>query len=404
MKGEPAGNSTLAGRLMHAGKLMLVGIKSLPTRISLPTGIHLPTEVLLPALFTFVLSALLVAQSSPKAGMLEQEGARALAAGEWQAAADAYREALVLDPKNPVAHLGAGVAAVQQRRDAEARAQFEQALALDPRMTRARAQLAQVMRREGDLQGAIREYETVVTEVPGDAGARETLDRWKREFDLHERMRLAVGDHFTVSFEGPEDARLAEQALSSLDRAFWRVCDVFATYPVDSIRVVRYTTEQFRDVTRSPQWAAGAYDGTIRVPMRGALDNDKELDRVLSHEFVHALVRTMATSGVPTWLNEGLAAALESDNLAWAETRVGKARSVPTLGDLQTTFGKLNGDQAQVAYATSAIAAQRLIDAAGGAAIANLLRDLGAGQDFETAFLHRIQRSFAEFQSSLSQR
>ena len=34
----------------------------------------------------------------------------------------------------------------------------------------------------------------------------------------------------------------------------------------------------------------GAYDGTIRVPMRGALDDAKELDRVLAHEGGAALV------------------------------------------------------------------------------------------------------------------
>jgi hypothetical protein len=335
--------------------------------------------------------------------MLEQEGARALEAGQAQAAADAYREAIALEPKNARLRLGAGVAAVLQRRDADARAHFEQALALDPKLTRARALLAQVLRRSGDLQGAIREYEIVVAEVPSDAGAQDTLARWKREFDLHERMRLAVGDHFTVSFEGPADAKLADEALSSLDRAFWRVCDVFSAYPVDSIRVVLYSSEQFRDVTRSPQWAAAAYDGTIRVPMRGALDNQKELDRVLAHEFVHALIRTLASRGVPTWLNEGLASALESDSLAWAQTRVQKARAVPTLADLQTTFGRLDGEQAQVAYAASAIAARRLLDESSGAAVANLLRDLGQGVEFEEAFLHRIQRSFADFQATLSQ-
>ncbi len=366
-------------------------------------GGSLPISIALPAAIALFVCAQVWAQSSPKAGMLEQQGARALEAGQAQGAADAYREAIALDPKNARLRLGAGVAAVLLRRDDEARVLFDEALALDPQMTRARAQLGQLLRRTGDLQGAIREYETVVAEVPDDAGARETLDRWKREFDLHERMRVAVGDHFTVSFEGPQDAKLADEALASLERAFWRVCGVFTAYPVDSIRVVLYSTEQFRDVTRSPQWAAAAYDGTIRVPMRGALGKQKELDRVLAHEFVHALIRTLAMHGVPTWLNEGLASALESQDLAWAQTRVQTARVVPTLADLQTTFGGLNGEQAQVAYAVSAIAAERLLSESGGAATANLLRDLGEGQDFEAAFLHRIQRSFADFQAALSQ-
>ena len=136
---------------------------------------------------------------------------------------------------------------------------------------------------------------------------------------------LAVGDHFTVSFEGPEDAALAAEALAALDRAYWRICDVLSAYPPASVPVVLYSGEQFRDITRAPPWAAGAYDGIIRVPVRGALENPAELNRVLAHEFVHALVRSIAPRAVPTWLNEGLATALESGGVEWAEARLRKA-------------------------------------------------------------------------------
>ncbi len=348
-----------------------------------------------------LLSGSAFAQSSPKAGILEQDGFAAIKAGRAQDAADAFKAAITLDPKNARLHLGAGLAAFLQRRDADAKAALEQALALDPKFTRARAHLGQVLRRQQDFQGAINLYETVVAEWPDDPGARDTLDRWKRELDLHDRMRLAVGDHFTVSFEGPEDAGMASQALEALDRAFWRICAVFGAFPPKSVPVVLYSGEQFRDITRSPSWAAGAYDGTIRVPMRGALEKGEELDRVLAHEFAHALIRSLATRNIPTWLNEGLASVLESDDLGWAQERVGKASSVPSLTVLAGPFAKLSGNDAQVAYASSSLAARRLLDEAGGAAIANLLRDLGEGIDFDTAFLHRIQRSFADFQASL---
>ena len=144
-------------------------------------------------------------------------------------------------------------------------------------------------------------------------------------------MRLEVGDFFTVSFEGPEDAELAAQALESLNRAYWRICDVFGTFPPKSVPVVLYTREQFRDVTRSPQWAAAAYDGIIRVPMRGAGEKGEDLDRVLAHEFAHALIRSLATRNLPTWLNEGLASVLESDDLGWANRTVAKVGKMPSL-------------------------------------------------------------------------
>ena len=101
---------------------------------------------------------------------------------------------------------------------------------------------------------------------------------------------------------------------------------------------------------------------------------------------------------MPAWLNEGLATALESGDLGWAERQVaGQSKPVP-LAALQSGFGRFSGDQAKLAYATSALAARRLLEEAGGFAVANLLRDLGDGVDFEAAFLHRIQRPFSEFQ------
>jgi hypothetical protein len=164
---------------------------------------------------------------------------------------------------------------------------------------------------------------------------------------------------------------------------------------------VLYTREQFRDITRSPQWAAAAYDGIIRVPMRGAGEKAEDLDRVLAHEFSHALIRSLATRNLPTWLNEGLASVLESDDLDWANRTVANVGRMPPLQRLAAPFAKLSGDEAQFAYAASAVAARKLLDEAGGVAIANLLRDLGEGIDFEAAFLHRIQKSLADFEASL---
>ena len=342
-------------------------------------------------------------QGSPRVGMLEQDGWAAMKAGRPQAAAEAFREAIRLEPKNAMLRLGAGVAELQLRHETEAKAHFEAALVLDPSLTLARAQLAQVIRRQGDLNEAIRQYEIVAAEAATDPGVRDTLERWKRERELHQRMRLEVGDFFTVSYEGAADAAMAAQALESLNKAYWRISDVFGTFPTKSVQVVLYTGEQFEDVTRSPKWAAAAFDGIIRVPMRGANEQGEDLDRVLAHEFTHALVRSLATRGLPTWLNEGLASVLEGDTLDWATDRVARLDQWPQLSVLSGPFGRLSGGDAQVAYAVSAIAAKRLLDEAGGIAIANLLRDLGDGADFEAAFLHRIQKTLADFEAGLHQ-
>ena len=276
-----------------------------------------------------VLQHPLAAQIDPRTALLERAGFDALNRGQARVAAETFREAIAADPKNAMLHLGAAMAAVLERRDRDAKDELERALALDKTLTGARVLLGQVQYRMGDRTGAMRTYETVVAEVPDNTEARATLARWRREAELHDRMQQAVGSHFTVSFEGPAEAALAAAALESLDKAYWRIGELLGTYPSDPIGVVLYTTEQFRDVTRSPTWAAGAYDGTIRVPMRGALDNPAELDRVLAHEFTHALVRTLATRGVPAWLNEGLAAALERAGGDPASIAVSSGTPVP---------------------------------------------------------------------------
>jgi tetratricopeptide (TPR) repeat protein len=360
--------------------------------------IRFVTRFVIIAALPFLSAVALCAQVDPRTALLERAGWDAIAAGQSHAAAEAFREALAADPKNARLFLGAGMAAALERRDSDARDAFERSLALDPKLVLARAPLGQILYRMGDLGAAIRTYEKLLDDMPEDRDAQATLERWRRELDLHDRMRQAVGSHFTVSFEGPAEAALAAQALESLDAAYWRIGQLLGAYPSDPIPVVLYTSEQFHDITRSPSWAAGAYDGIIRVPMRGAIENVKELDRVLAHEYTHALIRTLAARGVPAWLNEGLATALESDDVEWAQKTVQRAGSGVSLRHLQSGFGRFAGAQAQLAYATSALAVRRLLDEAGGFALANLLRDLGSGVEFESAFAHRTQHSFANFQ------
>ena len=142
------------------------------------------------------------------------------------------------------------------------------------------------------------------------------LEAWRKEAALHSGFGRKLGDHFTVLFEGPAEAQLAERAVAILEAAYWRIGTALYTYPTDVITVVLYTREQFRDITQSPEWAGGAFDGRIRMPVQGALQNLPEFERVLSHEFTHALVRSLAPRGVPYWLDEGLAVQFEGSDLA----------------------------------------------------------------------------------------
>ena len=154
------------------------------------------------------------------------------------------------------------------------------------------------------------------------------------------------------------DQALARRAVEILEATYRRIGDALQFYPTQSVEVVLYTSQQFRDITRSPSWAGGVYDGRIRVPVRGALEQPGDLERVLAHEYVHALVAGVASRGVPAWVDEGLAMVLEPSSLVGAQRIVASVRRRPRLSELHAGFGNLPDAQATIAYAESALAAR----------------------------------------------
>ena len=161
----------------------------------------------------FLLCAAPTAQIDPRSALIERAAWTALNAGQAHAAAEGFREALEADPKNPRLHLGAGMAASLERRDADARDEFERALALDPRLTPARAMLGQIQYRMGERELA----RPHVRDAGRDGARRRRCARHARALAAGGRPArshgAAVGSHFTVSFEGPAESEVAAEAL-----------------------------------------------------------------------------------------------------------------------------------------------------------------------------------------------
>ena len=137
--------------------------------------------------------------------------------------------------------------------------------------------------------------------------------------------------------------------------------------------------------------------------MRGALEQAPgELDRVLTHELTHEMIRAIAPRGVPTWLNEGLAVMFEPEGTQWADQVLRTSNARIPLGDLAGSFDKLSSNQARTAYAESADAAHRLFDQVGGASIVALLQDIARGIPLSEAFEHRMLTPYDSFAASFS--
>jgi tetratricopeptide (TPR) repeat protein len=354
-------------------------------------------------LLILLLSLTSAPSAQRSAAQLSKQGWDALDAGRIQDAASAFEEALRVSPQKAPTLLGAGVAAHLLGREDEARRLLVDALRLDPSLTAASLLLGNVIYQAGDVDGAIDIYQQALIRAPGHPRLARQLEAWRKEAALHSGFGRKLGDHFTVLFEGPAESALADRAVEILERAYWRIGTALYTYPTDVITVVLYTREQFRDITQSPDWAGGAFDGRIRVPVQGALESREPFERVLSHEFTHALVRSLAARGVPFWLDEGLAVCFEGSDVSRKAQQVRDARTRLPLARLERSFEGLPAADAALAYAESAVAVRALLDRAGTAAVVSLLEDLGRGVPLAQAFEKDILVSYSEFQKSVQE-
>lgn len=328
---------------------------------------------------------------------LADTGDRALGEKRYADALEAFSAAVQLAPGEASLRAGAGVAAFMLGDTKAAQQWLEGALKLRPDYTDASLVLGLAYYRAGDLQQAIDTYEQALRHAPGHKELTSQLERWTSEAALQNRFYQAQGAHFTVLFEGPADDALARAVVEMLEQAYFRLGSTFQTYPSDPITVVLYTKEQFRDVTRSPAWAGGAYDGRIKVPVLNAAGRMEELRRVVEHEYVHALVWNVGGASVPTWLNEGLATALEPGGQDWAAETLARSRRRLPAAQLADGFGRLGSDDARLAYAQSAAAVKHLMDLRGSYAVVTLLQALRRGLPFETAFQQAVFMRYEDF-------
>ena len=345
-----------------------------------------------------------VAQGIPgtRAYVERQKGWEAISDGRRQDAADAFALALDAEPRDPWTHLGAGVAAYLLGQQTVAQHELERALEIAPSLTDASLLLGHILYRASDIAGAIGVYESALPYAPGREILVTRLDALRREAAVHSTFLESHGTHFTVLFEGAADAQLASRVSDILEAAYWQVSTALAIYPERTITVVLYTQEQFRDITRSPQWAAAAYDGRIRIPVGGADADPGELERVIIHEFTHALVQSLTPLGVPMWLHEGLAVMFEPNGDAWIDEQLASAPALMPMERLADSFRDLSGDDARLAYAQSAAIVRALFDSGGPLTVGAVLQDIARGDTFATAFEQRMFMSYDTFLSSLA--
>ena len=308
----------------------------------------------------------------------------ALERGDASTAAAVFRAELERRPHDPILHYGSGYAAIAQGRMDAAIASLKRAVQYNPRFLQAFVLLAHVAYRQSDLPLALNALEKAAALAPGDRKLAAQLAQWQKESSLHQSFQTQAGVRFNVLFEGPRQKTLSDRISATLESAYWSIGQALSIYPGAPLDVIIYSREQFRDITRAPAWAGGGYDGRIRIPASGALRTPQALDRVVTHEYVHAVIRHAAPTGVPAWINEGLASYLESSDKSWTARVLRRTEGRIPLEDLVQGFGGMDSAAANLAYAESHVAGQLLCERLG-TSVGPFLQMLGSGHTVDQA-------------------
>ncbi len=350
----------------------------------------------------------------PDNAVLRHNMAAATAALGWDAISNRdpdeairqFRAAIDYDRTEASLYAGLGAAYQLRRESSRAIESFRAAVALDPTRGELYETLADLLYQRNQLGDAIALLTSAMQRVREPDRLSPLLAKMTREQSLQNRFLQAGTRHFLLQFDGGENREMAYLILDILELAYRDVGQAFGLFPDEEITVILYNNEQFRDVTQTPSWTNGVYDGKIRLPAGGAAPDRAIMARILYHEYTHVIVHELSESRAPTWLNEGLAVYFEglaSGNLPGSQEAARSLARLPAgtlipLTTLHGSFLKFSSDQAAIAYTESLSATQYLINRYGLPRVKELLQQLSASRPFERTFEAVFFLPYPEFQ------
>lgn len=333
-------------------------------------------------------------------------GQRELRAGNLQAARDYLERAVDTLSEEASFHLLLAVVFIRLGDLYLARGAAEEALERSDDHPQALEILGDILYQEGSIGRALRKWETAL-EQPGAPASRlrGKIARAEKEWDAEGAFDEDVSVHFTMQYDGPVPGDMARAILDRMEEAYEMLGEELGHYPRGDIPVILYSKVLFSEITKSPMWVAGTFDGKIRVPV-GGLTGEHDIVRlnsILTHELTHAFLRSMVPRRLPLWFEEGLAKHFEGIPTERASSFIERMSATPPV-----TFTALNlglrghGASVEISYLSAMLAVRYLIEEEGFWTVRQILETVGEGQSFEKAFLDETRMEVGEFEEKWS--
>lgn len=212
---------------------------------------------------------------------------------------------------------------------------FVDAINFDETNSSAYAFLGNINYYTQQLQKALVCFEHALQNDPDLDYAKERIEAIKKEIKVEDKLAGAEDSIFKILYNA-EDRNLNLNSIkTSLWNAYYDLGTIFQYYPRHTIVVIIYPPEEFKTIRDAPNWVAGIYDGKIRIPYPEGIEM-AEVEKIIRHEYTHAIIHEITGGKCVNWLNEGLARIMEY--------RTYGAENKPNYSELKKAFtqGALN--------------------------------------------------------------
>ena len=316
------------------------------------------------------------------------QGYRHLQGKAYEQSIQSFKEALKVSDQSPELYKLMGMSALSLQDESRAAGYFKTYIKRAPDDLEVDRILGEILYKQNKLEEGLKFLKIYLAGNPDDSRIRDMVNKAGREATVEQGFDTREGEHFDVRFDGSQNMEAGYLVVELLEGAYRKIGAELNYYPSEHVVTILYSDEEFRNVTQTPGWAKGLYDGKIRIPIGGLTEKSRTLERVVTHEYTHAVIHQMTGARCPTWLNEGLAQYFEGepeDGIAGNAGLILKTRDFISLKKLEGSFLNLDAKAAAMAYTESYTVVDHIIKAHGIYAVQKLLSDLSGGADVESA-------------------
>lgn len=261
-----------------------------------------------------------LSSSDEAAYKYNNEGLELSKAGDYEGAIEAFKQARRYLPANDnvrknliIAYNNYGGYFINEGEFYRAIEQFEKAYYYDEAYPYTLYNLGQAYYLVQNMRKAEEYLERVYEIDPSIKGLKGLLEKVKKESGVEGGFSTNETLHFIMALSPGISIDASSYLRVNLEDAYGRVGMLLNHYPDKKTIVVLYSEKDYDSLLGGRAWwVLALYDGKMRIPTGKLKYTRDEVVRIIYHEYAHAVAHDIAGSGVPVWLQEGIATKAET--------------------------------------------------------------------------------------------